>query len=317
MRIRRHDDLFELWTPAKVNLHLEILGKRPDGFHELETLMCPIDLYDTLYVRSEPSGRIRLECEQAGPSAGNNSAGNVSAPDDSTDSQLLSSGPDNLVHRALECVRQEAGVKLGATVRLVKRIPMAAGLAGGSSDAAAALVAAVGAWKLDFTARDLLRLAAQLGSDIAFFLSEGWAVCRGRGEIVQPVAGIGNLPLVVVSPPQGLATAEVFAAVGRTRQTQTHQSRSVAPLLAAVKSGHFTGIAQALHNRLQPVARRMSPWIARLEDEFDREGVDGHIMSGSGSSYFGLCRSAVHARGVARRLSARGLGKVFVVQSRD
>jgi 4-diphosphocytidyl-2-C-methyl-D-erythritol kinase len=250
-----------------------------------------------------------LECEQAGPSLAT----------DSIDSQLLAAGPqvlakgpDNLVYRALEYVRQEAGVKRGATVRLVKRIPVAAGLAGGSSDAAAALVAAAGAWKLDFTSRDLLRLAARLGSDVAFFLSTGWAVCRGRGEIVQPVAGIGNLPLVVVSPPEGLSTVEVFSALGRSRET-----RSVSTLLEALRDGRIASIAQALHNRLQPVARRMSPWIARLEREFDQAGVDGHLMSGSGTSYFGLCRSARHARIVAGRLSARGLGRVFVVRSRD
>jgi 4-diphosphocytidyl-2-C-methyl-D-erythritol kinase len=309
MHIRRRDDLFELWTPAKVNLHLEVLRRRSDGFHELETLMCPIDLYDTLYVRSEPDGRIRLECEQVGPSLASDS---IDSKILAAGPQVLATGPDNLVYRALEYVRQEAGVKLGATVRLVKRIPVAAGLAGGSSDAAAALVAAVGAWKLDFTSRDLLRLAAQLGSDVAFFLSAGWAVCRGRGEIVQPVAGIGNLSLVVVSPPQGLATSEVFSALGRSRQRC-----SVAPLLEAVKEGRINSIAQALHNRLQPVARNMSPWIARLEHAFDQAGVAGHLMSGSGTSYFGLCRSARHARGVARRLSAQGLGKVFVVQSRD
>lgn len=309
MHIRRRDDLFELWTPAKVNLHLEVLGRRSDGFHELETLMCPIDLYDTLYVRSETTGRIRLECEQVGSSLAN---GSIDSQLSAAGPQVLARGPDNLVYRALEYVRQEAGVKLGATVRLVKRIPVAAGLAGGSSDAAAALVAAVGAWKLDFTSRDLLRLAARLGSDVAFFLSAGWAVCRGRGEIVQPVTGIGNLSLVVVSPPQGLATAEVFSALSRSRET-----RSVSTLLEALRDGRISRIAGALHNRLQPVARRMSPWIARLEDAFDQAGVDGHLMSGSGSSYFGLCRSARHARGVARRLSAQGLGRVFVVQSRD
>ncbi|MEZ6071741.1 MAG: 4-(cytidine 5'-diphospho)-2-C-methyl-D-erythritol kinase [Pirellulales bacterium] len=310
MHIRRRDDLFELWAPAKLNLHLEVLGRRSDGFHELETLMCPINLCDTLYVQSHSSGRIRLDCQFA----------DRRLPNGSPEARLADEGADNLVCRALELVRHEAGVKLGATVRLVKRIPVAAGLAGGSSDAAAALVAAAAAWKIDFTPQDLLRLAAQLGSDIAFFLQTGWAVCRGRGEIVQPVAGLGNLAVVVVTPPQGLATADVFAALRRhdeQRGRTDHEHRSIDGLLDAVQTGHLGRIGQALHNRLQTVAGRLSPWIARLADEFARAGVVGHLMSGSGTSYFGICRGARHARGIARRMVARGLGRAFVVRSRQ
>ena len=122
-------------------------------------------------------------------------------------------GPDNLVVRAVELVRRRAGVRRGAKLLLVKRIPAAAGLGGGSSDAAAALVAANEGWRLGRSRDELADWAAELGSDVPFFLAGGPAICRGRGERVEPVAGLGALDFVVVRPPEGLSTAAVYGVV--------------------------------------------------------------------------------------------------------
>ena len=200
MQVHRRAVEIVVQAPAKLNLLFEVLAKRADGYHEIETLMCPIDLYDTLYFKEEPSGKLALQCQWAAMPHGPAGAGFDAIP----------CGPDNLVMRAVDLLRRRSGERRARTLRLVKRIPAAAGLGGGSSDAAAALVAANLGWKLGLSFDELTQAAAQLGSDVPFFLSGGTAICRSRGEQVEPVAGLGTLHFVVVRPPAGLATAAVY-----------------------------------------------------------------------------------------------------------
>ncbi len=287
-------------TPAKLNLFFEVLSKRTDGYHGIETLMCPINLYDTLYFKEDPSGELALECQWATTVGGPESAGFDSVP----------RGPENLAMRAVDLLRRRAGCALGARLRLVKRIPAAAGLGGGSSDAAAALVAANLAWKLGLSAADLADAAAELGSDVPFFLSGGPAVCRGRGERIEPVGGLGVLDFVVARPPAGLATAAVYGAC-----RPAERPRPLDPLLDALRCGDRARGGELLWNRLQPAAEQLSPWIARLREAFANQDFLGHGMSGSGTAYFGLCRHARHARRLARRLLSGGIGSVFAVQT--
>src|SRR5262249_39972994 len=142
----RHADAVVVWAPAKVNLYLEVLGERPDGYHEVATLMVAVSLYDTLEIKEDASADVRLRC----------------------DHPTLSTGPDNLVCRAAALLRQRTGWQRGAELRLVKRIPLAAGLAGGSTDAAAALAGLNRLWKLGLARPELAALGAELGSDVAF-----------------------------------------------------------------------------------------------------------------------------------------------------
>ena len=287
-------------APAKLNLFFEVLAKRTDGYHEIETLMCPIDLFDTLHFQEDPNGRLELRCRRVFGVGGPSGRGLHEVPD----------GPENLVLRAVELVRRRAGVRRGAKLLLVKRIPAAAGLGGGSSDAAAALVAANFGWQLGRSRDELAHWAAELGSDVPFFLADGPAVCRGRGECVTPVAGLGALSFVVVRPPEGLATADVYRACRPAVEPQT-----AGLLIRALQQGDWKRVGRRLLNRLQPAAERLSPWVERLQREFSRLDVLGHGMSGSGTSYFGICRHARHARRCARRLEANGVGAVFVVRS--
>jgi 4-diphosphocytidyl-2-C-methyl-D-erythritol kinase len=284
-------------TPAKLNLFLEVLAKRNDGFHEIETLMVPVNLYDTLYFRDEPQGPVTLQCEFS-----------VDPADDAA--RCLPATPENLVVRAVELLRQESGCERGARMRLIKRIPIAAGLAGGSSDAAAALVAANLGWRLGYSREQLARFASQLGSDIPFFLAAQPAVCRGRGERIEPLPKLAPLHFVIVRPSAGLSTADVYRAC-----RPAEHPVSVTTIQTAAEKGRLSELGRLLHNQLQPAARQLSPWIGRLEDEFARLDVVGHLMSGSGTSYFGLCRGARHARFVAGRLRARRVGRVFVVRA--
>jgi 4-diphosphocytidyl-2-C-methyl-D-erythritol kinase len=189
---------------------------------------------------------------------------------------------------------------------LVKRIPAAAGLGGASSDAAAALVAANLGWNLGWTRERLMELAAELGSDVPFFLTEvGAAVCRGRGEQIAPLRA-ARLHVVVVRPPVGLSTPQVYR-----RCRPAAAPASVQNLRQALECGNAAGVARQLANRLQAPAAELTTWIGQLEDEFSRQDCLGHQMSGSGSSYFGICRSARHAQRVASRLRARQAGMVY------
>lgn len=299
MCVVRIDSQIVITTPAKLNLFLEVLAKRSDGFHEIETLMAPVTLYDTLYFRDEPRGPITLQCEFA-----------VDHQQPTGGDESFPVGADNLVSRALELIRRESSCDRGATVRLVKRIPVAGGLAGGSSDAAAALVAANVGWRLGYSREHLAELASQLGSDIPFFLYGGPAICRGRGERIESLRRFSPLHFVIVRPAVGLSTAAVYRACRPADQPLDAQG-----LGAAINTGDLSRIGRLLHNRLQPAAESLTPWIERMKREFEQFDVVGHQMSGSGTSYFGLCRNARHARHVAGRLRSRGQGQVFAVRS--
>ena len=287
-------------APAKVNLFFEVISKRNDGYHEIETLMCPITLFDTLRFSPKSSTNIDFQCEMSRGFTSSHGAESVQLPVDKR----------NLAVRAVELLREHAGIRAGAILSLTKRIPTAAGLGGGSSDAAAALLAANNAWKLNWPLDKLAKFGAELGSDIPFFLASGPAICRGRGEQVEPVNGLGTLHFVVVRPPTGLATEAVYK-VCRPAQ----RPLPVLPLVYALKQGDKHEAGRLLFNRLLPAASTMTPWIERLQNQFDRQGCLGHGLSGSGSSYFGLCRHARQARRIARRLQALDVGSVFAVRS--
>ena len=153
--------------------------------------------------------------------------------------------------RAVTRLREAAGVTAGAAIHLIKRIPSAAGLGGASSDAASALLAANAAWQLGWPRAELARLAAELGSDIPFFFGNGAAICRGRGELIEPLSLTSSLHLVVVRPPEGLSTALVYQ-----HCSPAEQRAHVEPLVAACSRGDSGGVARHLVNRLEPAAAK-------------------------------------------------------------
>lgn len=221
-----------VWAPAKVNLFLEILGKRADGYHEIETLMVRLSLHDTLRLVDDPSGAVRLRCDLPG----------------------LSVGPDNLVLRAARLLKEQTTCERGALIGLRKRVPMMAGLAGGSSDAAATLKGLNRLWELNRTDEELASLSAELGSDIPFFFSTPAALCTGRGEKVRPVATATRIDLVLVCPPFGCGTADVYRKVSLTGQSEASD-----PIVAELEKGDVVGVASRLHNRLEAAAFQVAP----------------------------------------------------------
>jgi len=288
MRVRSIAGGVEVLAPAKLNLFLEVLGRRPDGYHEIETVMVAISLCDTLTVRDEPTGEIRLRCSDL----------------------ALPVGADNLVIKAADRLREATGCRRGADIDLVKAIPAQAGLAGGSSDAAATLTALDRLWDLRMPPERLDVLAAEVGSDVPFFHHGPAAVCRGRGERVESVSLSGSYHFVLVCPPVGVSTADVYR-----RVVPPASPGDAGPVLAALEHGASDELGRCLFNRLQPVAEAVRPELIRVRDALAQLGplLDGSAMSGSGSAYFGLCRDPAAARHAAEMLQPLGLGWVRVV----
>lgn len=304
MWIRRQGPTVEIHVPAKVNLFLEILAKRPDGFHELETLIAAIGVCDTLICEPLASDEIIVDCRWA---AGCQAVGSAIAR--RTASDLYGPLPvlqDNLVWKAARRLQERSPAKLGARVVVHKRIPAAAGLGGASADAAATLVGLNLVWQLGLSRDSLAEIAAELGSDVPFFLRGGVAVCRGRGELVEPTPRLPPLSVTVARPPEGLGTPQVYR-----RCQVSAEPRSSAPIVAAWARGDQRGIGEGMKNQLQPPAAELSPWIGCLEQRTEGIGAIAKQMSGSGTSYFAIGRHARHARRMAGTLRAAGLGAVF------
>ena len=278
----------EVLAPAKLNLFLEVQGRRFDGYHDIESLMVTVDLFDTLTFVDDPSGRIELHCDDP------------SLPTDS----------ENLVIKAAERLRAATGRDRGARIGLKKAIPAQAGLAGGSSDAAATLVGLDLLWDLGMTPDRLDELAATIGSDVSFFRQGPCAVCRGRGEVVEPWPLPEPLHFVLVCPTVGVSTAEVYRNL-----IPPDRPRPIEGVLEALEAGDIPALGRGLFNRLQPVAESLEPSLGAIRDALAGLGpsLDGHLMSGSGSAYFGLASDRDAAEDAARRLATLGLGRVRVV----
>ena len=272
--------MIRLRAPAKLNLYLRILGKRPDGYHEIETLFERIDLADELSFEAAPNG-IALTC---------------------TDS-TLSCGEDNLIVQAARLLQVVTGTSQGLRIRLVKRIRVAAGLGGGSSDAAAALRGLNRLWQLGLPHAQLMELAAQLGSDIPFFLSEAaFGVGCGRGERCEPLADVPPLAHVLVVPAERLSTKEIYA---NSRFNLTAPKPSISMVRHALCNGSPSELAKGLWNDLEPEAIRRCPLIATIQSSLRALGCLAARVSGSGSAVFGLCRDATHAREISAALRSR------------
>ena len=299
MRLHRQGPTLVVRTPAKLNLFLDVLGKRPDGYHELETLMVSVALYDTLRFQTNESGRLGLSLDESSP-------GITPAMRD-----LLPLDDRNLILRAATLLRQHTGCRRGASIFLAKSIPLQAGLGGGSSDAAAALVGLNSLWNLKLTSDELHPLAAQLGSDVNFFLdSVPLAMCRGRGEQITAEALPRPLHFVVVKPPSGLSTRDVFQALSPDRT-----ERSSAGIRQVMRSGAPSQIGTQLHNSLEVPAGKLSEEVASVLSSLSRISSVGRLMTGSGSSCFALCAHRGQAVRAAHQLRASCRGQVFVVQT--
>ena len=275
--------MLRLLAPAKLNLYLRVLGRRPDGYHDIETIFERIDLADELTF--EPAPSLDLTCSDP----------------------ALSCGENNLVMKAARLLQQERGGGTGARIELVKRIPIAAGLGGGSSDAATTLLGLNVIWQLGLSRQRLKELAAQLGCDVPFFLeSQAVAIGRGRGEQCESLGMTPTLFHVLVCPQAQLSTRDVYEGIDRSDLTASRPS--ITMVAHALRNGPaLAGLAEGLWNDLEPEAIRRCPIIALVQSHLRALGCLAARMSGSGPSVFGLCRDAAQAQQVATALQRLAL----------
>ena len=256
--------------PAKINLGLRVLRRREDGFHEIVTLFQAIDLWDELSAVDDDALSLTVEGEPA--------------PSDDT----------NLVVRAARLL----GTGRGARLRLVKRIPVGAGLGGGSSDAAGALVLLSRLWGLSLDGRALAALGAELGSDVSFFLAGGTAIGTGRGERIEPLPPIGQRPVLLGHPPFALATAAVYAALGAAL-TPELDGVTVSRLFVKFAEGNDFALAT---NDLEAPAFAMRGELRSFRDALSRTGAEVALLSGSGSTVFGMYGAGTELTAIADEL---------------
>ncbi|MHB1614263.1 MAG: 4-(cytidine 5'-diphospho)-2-C-methyl-D-erythritol kinase [Actinomycetes bacterium] len=273
-------------APAKINLQLSVGATRLDGYHDLVSVFQAVSLYDDVVARRADGVSISV----FGPDA----------------DQVPVDG-ENLAVRAAVLLARHAGVPADVELELRKQIPVAGGMAGGSADAAGALVACDALWGTGVGRAELLRLAAQLGSDVPFALFGGTAVGLGRGERLSAALARGQYHWVLGVATQGLSTPEVFAEHDRLRTGRVRPEPAVSTLLmAALRSGDAVALGQSLSNDLDQAAAHLRPGIAQVLELGRSGGALGGLVSGSGPTVALLARDADHARTLAESLERAG-----------
>jgi 4-diphosphocytidyl-2-C-methyl-D-erythritol kinase len=270
-------------APAKINLHLGVGPGRQDGFHELATVYQAIGIYDDVTVRPDDRWSVTMSL------TGDLDASSVPLDD------------DNIAIRAGVALTRHHGIDRTAHVDIAKSIPVAGGLAGGSADAAATLVALDRLWDLQTSDEDLLALAGELGSDVPFALLGGTAYGTGRGELVEPVRDAGGWWWVVVPNGTGLSTAQVYAEYDRLGLGTF--LRAPEGLFDALLSGRPEELTAELHNDLEPAALDLRPELAHTKRDLLEAGAYAALLSGSGPTWLGLAGDADHARDIAGDLA--------------
>jgi 4-diphosphocytidyl-2-C-methyl-D-erythritol kinase len=274
-------------APAKLNLHLSVGRRRSDGFHELTTVFHAVGLYDEVDVVRADALSVTVTGEGA---------------------DLVPTDRDNLALRAAALLGMETGNEPAVAVTIRKGIPVAGGCAGGSADAAAALVACDALWGTGLTRDELVDLGARLGSDVPFSLHGGTALGTGRGERLTPILGHGAYSWVLALAEGGLSTAAVYAELDRQRDSgPVGVVSDAAGVMAALRRGDAVALGHVLANDLQAAAIALRPELRELLDAGKDLGALGGLVSGSGPTVAFLARNEEHAVGLAAALAGQGV----------
>ena len=286
-------DSYRLTAPAKINLLLEIIGSRPDGYHELVMVLQSIDLADQLELKPIGGDRILLHCDHP------------HVPKDST----------NLAYRAAKLMQERFPRRGGVEIKIEKHIPIGAGLAGGSTDAAAVVVGLDLMWQLGLTQLELCSFAAQLGSDVPFCIAGGTALALGRGEMLTPLTDADRLYAVLakyrslsVSTPWAYKSyrqqfGDTYAMTPPQQQERQRTGPSV-PMLQAISHRDELAIGKALYNDLEKVVLTAHPKVDRLRQTLAQKSAIGGMMSGSGPTVFALAHTRSEANQMAEQTKA-------------
>ncbi|WP_379971444.1 4-(cytidine 5'-diphospho)-2-C-methyl-D-erythritol kinase [Ectobacillus sp. sgz5001026] len=249
-------------APAKINLSLDVLRKREDGYHEVRMIMTTIDLADRIELAELDRNKIEIISH------------NRYVPDDQR----------NLAYQAAKILKERFGIQRGVSITIEKLIPVAAGLAGGSSDAAATLRGLNTLWKLGLSGEQLAEIGAEIGSDVSFCVYGGTAIATGRGEVIEHIPAPPPCWVVLAKPQIGVSTADVY----RNLKVSQMVHPDVDKMIASISNRDYEGICGTLGNVLEQVTFQMHPEVARIKEQMKRFGADAVLMSGSGPTVFGL-----------------------------
>lgn len=285
--------MLTLKAPAKINWFLRVLGLRNDGFHEIQSLIQKITLYDVL--KFAPSEDVILEADSRIPTQ------------------------ENLVFKAATLLKNEYSIEAGAVIYLDKNIPVGAGLGGGSSNAAAALCGLDKLWSLHLSRGDIFKAAEKLGSDVPFFLNGALSLARGRGEKIVNRKALKTLNVLLVKPPFNISTAWAYKAFSASGASASENERypmsgpaqcklikksgkvnNIEHLIRKIEKAELGDLACVVSNDLESVAVRSFPVIAEIKDRLLEEGAVCSLMSGSGSAVFGVFNSHREAEDASR-----------------
>lgn len=252
-------------APAKINLTLDVLYKRPDNFHEVEMVMTTVDLADRISLESREDGVIQII---------------------STDN-FVPNDHRNFAFQAARLIKDTYGIKQGVSITIEKEIPIAAGLAGGSSDAAATLKGLNELWNLGLSTDELAELGAKIGSDVSFCVYGGTALATGRGEIIKEIPAPPNCWVVLAKPKIGVSTAEVYGGL----KVEGLEHPNTKQMIQAIETKDYELLCSSLGNVLETVTFKLHPEVVMLKEQMKRFGADATLMSGSGPTVFGLVDS--------------------------
>ncbi len=279
-----------LKSRAKINLSLDVLKKRDDGYYEVEMVMQQINLYDNIYISKRDDGQIKIV----------------------TNCEYIPVDISNIAYKAADKLREVVGISKGVDIYIDKKIPVSAGLAGGSSNAAAVLKGLNKLWNLKLSKKELIIIGEDIGADVPFCILGGTALAEGKGEkltVIKPA--IQNIWIVLARPPISISTGEVYRQLDLSKITNRPNT---AGLIDAIKRGNIYGISDNMGNVLETVTEEKHPIINEIKRKMMEYNCLGSSMSGSGPTVFGICKNYKRAKATYRHLSLL-YKQVYMVQT--
>lgn len=273
----------QLKAYGKINLGLDVLRKRPDGYHDLNMIMQTVDVYDDILIaKTENAGEITVK----------------------TDALVLSNGMDNLAYMAAKTLLDEFDMESGISIDIHKRIPIAGGMAGGSADCAATLIGINKMFDLGLNKEQLMERGVKLGADVPYCIMGGTAIATGIGEILTPLPTPPQCHIVIAKPPISVSTAYVY---GHIRPNEIQRHPDIEAMSAAIKEQDLKKLASLLYNVMEDVTVPAYPVIKNIKEVMIAQGALNSIMSGSGPTVFGLFDDLKKAQNTMEALKEKGL----------
>lgn len=272
----------ELKAYGKINLGLDVIRKRPDGYHDLDMIMQMVDVYDDIVITKNKTGKIEVK----------------------TDTAVLSNGKDNLAYMAAKMLMDEFKIKDGVNIYINKRIPIAGGMAGGSSDCATTLMGINQLFELGLSKEELMERGVKLGADVPYCVLGGTAIARGIGEVLTPLPAPADCYVIIAKPPVSVSTAYVY---GHIKPLEITKRPDIEAMAQSIKDGDLKKMASLIYNVMEDVTVGEYPIISEIKQVMLDNGALNSIMSGSGPTVFGLFDDKEKAQQCVKTLEEKGL----------